>query len=84
MVTEDFAQIVLSLDASVVAEVSPCSSFRYSFCIGQEASLLLYLALLKKLRQVCVPPRRFVLCFDCSAWASLFYGFTADLSESID
>jgi len=92
MVTEDFAQIVLSLDASVVAEVSPCSSFRYSFLyrlsfvwyMFQEASLLLYLALLKKLRQVCVPPRRFVLCFDCSAWASLFYGFTADLSESID
>jgi len=25
-----------------------------------------------------------ILCFDCSAWASLFYGFTADVSESID
>jgi len=37
-----------------------------------------------KIRQACVPPRRFVLRFDCSAWASHFYGFTADVSESID
>jgi len=30
-----------------------------------------------KIRWGCVPPGGFVLCFDCSAWANLFYGFTA-------
>jgi len=37
-----------------------------------------------KVRQGCVLPRGFVLCFDCSAWASPFYGLTADVSESIN
>jgi len=30
-----------------------------------------------KIARVC-STKRLVLCFQCSAWASLFYGFTAD------
>jgi len=40
-------------------------------------------ALAFKICHGCVPPRRFLLCFHCSVWASLFYGFTADVSECI-
>jgi len=34
-----------------------------------------------KVCQGCVPPWRFVHCFDSSAWTSPFYGLTADVSN---
>jgi len=55
-----------------------------SFAVVILSSIEVSSALAFKIPQACVPPGRFVLCFDCSAWASQFYGFTAVVRESID
>jgi len=43
-----------------------------SFAVVVLSSNEVISALAFKIRQVCVRTRRLVLCFDCSAWTSLF------------
>jgi len=55
-----------------------------SFSVVVLSSIEVSSALAFKIRQGCVKPERLVLCFGCSDRTSLFYGFTADVSDYVN